>query len=80
LWIEPGMANTSRPCSAARRAVISEPLRTAASTTSVPSAKPLMMRLRRGKFACNAGVPSGNSLTSAPRFAIAAASALFADG
>ena len=35
-WIEPGMANTSRPASTARRAVISEPDCTAASTTSVP--------------------------------------------
>ena len=32
-WIEPGMANTSRPCSAASRAVISEPDCSAASTT-----------------------------------------------
>jgi len=32
-WIEPGMAKTSLPCSAARRAEMSEPLSTAASTT-----------------------------------------------
>ena len=35
-WIEPGIANTSLPCSAASRAVISEPDCSAASTTSVP--------------------------------------------
>ncbi len=34
LWIEPGMAKTSLPCSEASRAVMSEPLRLAASTTS----------------------------------------------
>ena len=50
-WIEPGMAYTSRPCSAASRAVISEPLARLASTTSTPSDRPLMIRLRRGKFA-----------------------------
>ena len=49
-WIEPGIANTSRPASAASRAVISEPDCSAASTTSVPRARPAMMRLRCGKF------------------------------
>ena len=33
-WMEPGMANTSRPCSTASRAVINEPDANAASTTS----------------------------------------------
>ena len=33
----PGIAKTSRPCSAARRAVISDPLRWAASTTTTPA-------------------------------------------
>ena len=47
--MEPGTANTSRPCSSACCAVISEPLVRAASTTSVPSDSPLMMRLRCGK-------------------------------
>ena len=37
---EPGTAITSRPASAASRAVISEPDRGAASTTTVPSDKP----------------------------------------
>ena len=48
-WIEPGIANTSRPASCASRAVISEPDCSAASTTSVPRARPAMMRLRCGK-------------------------------
>ena len=50
LWMEPGMANTSRPCSRAARAVIREPERSAASTTRVPRLRPLIMRLRRGKL------------------------------
>ena len=46
---EPGTANTSRPCSSAKRAVISEPDFAAASTTTTPRAMPEMIRLRRGK-------------------------------
>ena len=65
-WIEPGIANTSLPCSAASRAVISEPDCSAASTTSVPRDRPAMMRLRLGKFWLSGGVPSGNSLTIRP--------------
>jgi hypothetical protein len=60
------MAKTSRPASAASRAVIREPLRGAASTTRQPRASPAMMRLRRGKLWATAGVPSGNSLITAP--------------
>jgi hypothetical protein len=37
-WIDPGIAKTSRPCSAAKRAVMSEPLGLPASTTSTPRA------------------------------------------
>ena len=44
----PGTAITSRPCSAAMRAVMSEPLATVASTITTPSASPLMSRLRSG--------------------------------
>ena len=58
---------TSRPCSPASRAVISEPERDAASTTSTPRASPDISRLRRGKLCACGGVPVGNSLTSAPR-------------
>src|SRR5437868_1343703 len=46
---EPGTAKTSRPCSSANRAVISEPERAAASTTTTPRAIPEISRLRRGK-------------------------------
>lgn len=59
-WMEPGMAKTSLPCSAARRAVMSEPDCSAASTTSVPWLRPEMMRLRRESSppgaACRAGI------------------------
>lgn len=38
------------PCSSAQRAVTSEPLRKAASTTSTPLLRPLIMRFLRGKL------------------------------
>ena len=66
-WIEPGIANTSRPCSPARRAVMSEPDDSVASTTSTPRARPLMRRLRRGKFCFSGGVPGANSDSMSPR-------------
>ena len=56
---EPGTANTSRPCSAASRAVISEPERSSASTTTTPRDRPEMMRLRRGKSRACACAPRG---------------------
>ncbi|MNE66012.1 hypothetical protein D3C80_1615400 [compost metagenome] len=71
--MEPGMAYTSRPCSPARRAVINEPLATLASTTSTPSDKPLMMRLRRGKLLGLASAANGNSETTALPWATIAA-------
>ena len=46
---EPGTAKTSRPCSPASRAVISEPERRAASTMTTPTESPEISRLRRGK-------------------------------
>ncbi len=48
--LDPGKAKTSRPCSSAQRAVTSEPLRKAASTTSTPLLRPLIMRFLRGKL------------------------------
>ena len=44
----PGTMKHSRPCSSAHEAVISAPLRAGASTTTVASARPLTIRLRRG--------------------------------
>ena len=46
--ISPGTANTSRPSSSARSAVISAPLRSRASTTIVTADSPAMIRLRAG--------------------------------
>ena len=69
-WIEPGIANTSRPCSPAQRAVISEPDDSVASTTSTPRARPLISRLRRGKFSLQrrrAGREFGQRCRRAPR-------------
>ena len=63
---EPGTAKTSRPCSAARRAVISEPERFAASTMTTPSASPEISRLRRGKSRARGSQPSGISESAAP--------------
>ena len=58
---EPGTAKTSRPCSSASRAVIREPERFAASTTTIPAASPEMSRLRRGKSWARGCHPSGIS-------------------
>ena len=55
--IEPGTANTSRPKSAASRAVMREPERREASTTTTPEESPAMMRLRIGKFCGRGSVP-----------------------
>ena len=68
---EPGTANTSRPCSSAKRAVISEPERCAASTMTTPSDRPEMIRLRRGKSRARGSQPSGISEIAAPSARIA---------
>ena len=79
-WMEPGIANTSRPCSPASRAVISEPDERVASTTSTPFARPLISRLRRGKFCRSGGVPGRNSDSSTPDSAITCASSWWRAG
>lgn len=58
------------PAPAARREVMRVPERLAASTTTTPRERPLMMRLRTGKFSRRAGVPGANSETSRPFAAI----------
>ena len=60
------MANTSRPCSDASRALISEPLRFAASTTRVPRLSPLISRFLCGKCSRRGSLPMGNSEQTAP--------------
>src|SRR5262249_44995033 len=57
---------TSRPCSSAKRAVISDPDRLAASTTTTPAHSPEMRRLRRGKSRARGSCPNGISETRAP--------------
>ena len=78
--ISPGTAKTERPCSAAIRAVIKEPLFSPASTMTTPREIPLMSRFRDGKLGALGGVPNGNSVTRAPWIATAAASSLFSGG
>ena len=65
---EPGTAKTSRPCSLAKRAVISEPDRRAASTTTVARLRPEMMRLRRGKSRPRGSHSIGISETTSAAF------------
>ena len=65
----PGTAMTSRPCSSACIAVMSAPDPTAASTTTVTRARPLIRRFRRGKLPAVRLLPGGNSLSSSPRSA-----------
>ena len=62
----PCAANTGRPCSRACRAVISAPLPTGASMTTVATLRPLMIRLRRGNVPLVGTVSGGCSPTMAP--------------
>ena len=62
----PGTMSSPRPCSSAHAAVVSAPLRAPASTTTVASARPLMIRLRRGNVPRRGRVSGANSLTTAP--------------
>ena len=68
LWISPAPRTPRGLCSAASRAVISEPLASAASTTSVAEAGPGDPRGCCGAGSCRrcAGAMSRNSRTSAP--------------
>ena len=63
---EPGTAMTSLFCSNAVRAEISDPERSAASITTTPSDRPVIMRLRLGKSFAVARCPKGLSLTINP--------------
>lgn len=76
----PGTAITSRPASAASRAVMSEPDRGAASTTTVPSASPAMIRLREGKWRASGWLPGGCSATSSASCATCSCRSAFSGG
>ena len=78
--IGPGIAMTGRMSSAASRAVRSEPLRNAASTTKVLIERAAIIRLRVRNREGKAGVPGITSLTIAPNSAISAKSLSFPAG
>src|SRR5206468_1832567 len=78
--IRPGTAKVSRPRSPANPAVIKAPLRSAASTTTTPSASPASVRLRAGKWPASAGMPGGNCDRIAPCDSIARTSGPFSGG
>ena len=77
---DPGTAITSRPASAASRAVISDPDRGAASITTVPALIPAMIRLRYGKCRARGSVPGGISAMTSPRSYSASCRSLFSGG
>ncbi len=70
----PGTAPTARPSSAAKSAVVSEPERSVAWTTTVAAPSAAMMRLRAMKHQRWPSAPGGSSEITAPRFATAACS------
>ena len=62
--ISPGTANTSRPSSSAKSAVMRAPDRSRASTTTVASESPAMIRLRAGNRHGAGSTPGGYSETT----------------
>lgn len=68
--IGPGTAKTSRPCSKAQSAVISDPLFSAASTTKTPKLSPLIIRFLSGNNPGKGGVCGGYSDKSSPKDSI----------
>ena len=74
-WAEvtgPGIAISGLPRSAACRAVFSAPLRSPASTITVPQASAAMTRLRIRNLVRAGRQPGGHSLTTRPWAQIAA--------
>jgi hypothetical protein len=61
-----GTTNSSRPCSRAQRAVMSDPDRSPASITTVALASPEMTRFRCGNVLRSGRRSGGNSLTISP--------------
>ena len=78
--ISPGTANTSRPSSSARSAVISAPLRSRASTTTVAAQSPATIRLRAGNRHGAGSTPGAYSETMSPVAATRRASSACAAG
>ena len=77
---EPGTAITSRPASAAMRAVMSDPDLSAPSTTTVPAHSPAMIRLRRGKWRACGLVPNAVSAMTSPSAAMRPCNSAFSGG
>ena len=80
LVISPGTANTSRPSSSAKSAVIRAPLRSRASTTTVAALRPATMRLRAGNRHGAGSTPGGYSEAISPLSATRRASSRCAAG
>ncbi len=81
LSIGPGTRKQPRPCSRAHDAVISAPDLAGASTTTVASVSPLMIRFRRGNVPFDGSTSGASSDTTAPPAAtIASARRMCADG
>ena len=78
--ISPGTASTSRPSSSAKSAVISAPLRSRASTTTVAAQSPAMIRLRAGNRHGAGSTPGAYSETTSPPPATCRASSRCAAG
>ena len=76
----PSTVNTSRPCWPAKRAVMSEPDRWAAATTSTPMPMHEINRLRRGKSFARGVWPGVRSLMRRRRSPIASWSTAFSGG
>ena len=76
----PGTAKTSLPCSKAKSAVIKAPLFSAASTTTVPKAKPLSILFLAGKLFRSGRMKTGNSDKIAPCSAICFLKLIFSGG
>ena len=80
LVISPGTANTSRPSSSAKSAVIRAPLRSRASTTTVAAQRPATIRFLAGKRHGAGSTPGGYSETMRPAPATWRASSRWAAG
>ena len=80
LVISPGTASTSRPSSSAKSAVISAPLRSRASTTTVARQRPAMILLRAGNRHGAGSTPGSYSETTRPVAQIRLASSECAAG
>ncbi len=68
LVISPGTASTSLPSSSAKSAVMSAPLRSRASTTTVARQRPAMIRFRAGNRHGAGSTPGSYSETTRPPF------------